>query len=78
MMSLVVSSVDASYELAFVRNFACLRARNDVLMNLNASAGVNACSSALGTNEMTLARSTHANGENETSPVGGDSLKKSP
>jgi len=55
-MSLVVSSVDASCELAFVRNFACLHARNDVLMNLNAFAGVNACSSALRTNERWLSR----------------------
>lgn len=44
MMSLVVSPVDASHELTFARNLACSYTRNDVLMNLNASAGVNACS----------------------------------
>jgi len=36
--------VDASHELTFAENLACSHARNDVLMNLNAFTGVNACS----------------------------------
>lgn len=53
-MSLVVSPVNASHELAFARNLACSRTRNDVLMNLNASAEVNARSGTEDERGMTL------------------------